>query len=115
MEKIVTVITTGDSRVLLEEIGRRMVEERLAACAQIEGPITSIYRWKGKLEKTDEWRCVFKTRGDLSEHLIAAVRAAHPYEVPEIIVAPVLSAYPPYARWVKDETGEIGGRREGRS
>ncbi len=112
MDEIVTVITTGDGRDLMEKLGTRMVEERLAACAQVEGPIRSIYRWKGKMERTDEWRCVLKTRGDLSEQLVAAVRAAHPYEVPEIIVIPVLSAHHPYARWIRHETGESRGGTE---
>ena len=104
MPPIIQIVTTIDDRGAAEEIGRRLVEDRLVACCQVVGPIRSIYRWKGTVEETDEWYCVMKTTPDLYERAEAAIRAYHPYETPEIIAVPVERAWEEYARWVKAET-----------
>lgn len=86
-------------------IGRRIVEERLAACANL-WPIESTYRWKGALEEAHEVAIVFKTREDLIARLIAAVKAVHPYEVPCIVSYRMGDALPEYLAWIDQETAQ---------
>ena len=97
------VTTTTDSRVEAERLGRVMVERRLAACAQIVGPITSTYWWKGSMETTEEWMAVLKTTDELRSRLIAALKAEHSYETPEIIALPVASGLEKYLHWVGEQ------------
>ncbi len=61
MENAIQIITTTDSKAAAERIARELVEQRLAACVQIGGPITSVYRWQGKMETAEEWTCTIKT------------------------------------------------------
>ena len=80
------------------------MEGRLAACAQVSGPIASTYWWRGGIERADEWLCALKTsRGRLAA-LETELRARHPYELPEITVAP-LDGSPDYLQWIADTTG----------
>ena len=86
-------------------IARTVVQRRLAACANL-WPIESMYRWKGKVEETNEVVIVFKTRATLLEKLIAAVRASHPYEVPCIVSYPMGPALREYLDWIDEETAQ---------
>jgi len=104
MPDIIQVVTTLDNREAAERLGRHLVGERFVACCQIVGPIRSIYRWKGKVEETDEWYCVMKTRPSLYQSTQEAIKRLHPYEVPEIIATTVDEALPEYAAWVVSET-----------
>lgn len=101
---ILTVLTTTDSRAKAEALARGAVEARVAACAQVSGPVTSVYRWRGAVETAEEWQVVFKTtelrHADLEAHLVAA----HDYETPEILATPVARVNADYARWVERET-----------
>lgn len=91
-----------------EEVGATvadaLLEPRLAACVQVLGPMTSRYWWEGKREESTEWLLLAKTRDDLVERVVQAVRAAHPYDVPEVLATPVEGGEPDYLRWVADET-----------
>ncbi len=104
MSAIIQIITTIDDRGKAEEIGRYLVGEKLAACCQISGPIRSIYRWKGKVEETEEWYCAMKTKESLYHPAEEAIRKLHPYEVPEIIAVPIRDAFDDYTVWVEQET-----------
>lgn len=84
-------------------IGGAIVEERLAACANLLGPCHSIYRWKGKVEAGVEAAAIFKARADKADALIARIAELHSYEVPAIIVWPIDKALPAYADWVNEE------------
>ncbi|MFK8911538.1 divalent-cation tolerance protein CutA [Streptomyces sp. YS-3] len=99
-----TILTTTDSRPTADALARGAVEARLAACAQITGPVTSVYRWRGAVETAEEWRVEFKTAAarypDLERHLLAA----HPYETPEIIATPVVRGSADYLAWLAAET-----------
>jgi periplasmic divalent cation tolerance protein len=110
MSEIIKIAITFSDRETAEKIGRGIVEKRLAACAQIGGPIKSIYRWKGKMEETEEWVCTLKTRKDLYGVVEAEVKALHPYEVPQIIAIDIPHALPEYAEWVEEETGNFESR-----
>ena len=87
----IQVVTTTERREDAERIARELVESRLAACVQIVGPITSTYRWQGKIEMAEEWQCWTKSRRDLYDAIEQAIRRLHPYEVPEILAVPVLA------------------------
>lgn len=98
---IIEIRTTFDSRSAAEACGREVVSERLAACAQVEGPLTSCYRWRGVVESAEEWRCTCKTTGERGPACVAGILARHAYEIPEIIVAEVVASAA-YAAWVRE-------------
>ena len=75
-----------------------------AACGQVVGPINSVYWWEGKVDDATEWLVLFKTSADRSAALVEYVRSHHSYDVPEIIVTPILGGNPAYLAWVDDET-----------
>ncbi|MCO5317401.1 MAG: divalent-cation tolerance protein CutA [Microthrixaceae bacterium] len=104
------VVTVVDDRGVAERLARSAVESRLAACAQLEGPVLSTYRWKGQLCSDQEWRVVAKSTVQASANLVDAWAAAHPYEVPEILVQPVLGGHRPYLDWLATEVADRPGR-----
>jgi periplasmic divalent cation tolerance protein len=119
MTDYIQVVTTCDQLLIAENIANTLIEERLAACVQIVGPVTSIYRWQGKIEKTQEWQCWCKSRRDLYDRIEAAIRRLHPYQVPEILAVPVLAGSADYLAWLdgevenRDEVGKERMRDEG--
>ena len=113
MEEVIQITTTADRRETIEAIARSLVEKRLASCAQILGPITSIYRWKGKVEETTEWLCLIKTRKTLYMEAEAEIRRLHPYELPEITAAGIPQGLSRYMEWVLDETASPGALQAG--
>jgi len=105
LSSAVIVFTTVDSEPAARRIARAAVAERLAACVHLS-PVTSVYRWKGKVEETGEWVCQLKTTPERIEALTARILALHSYDVPEIIALPVLTGHPPYLQWLADSVGE---------
>ncbi|WP_438948383.1 divalent-cation tolerance protein CutA [Streptomyces mirabilis] len=101
-----TVLTTTDAPEKAEALARGAVEARAAACAQISGPVTSVYRWKEVVETASEWQVLFKTTGARYDALEAYLLAAHDYDTPEIIATPVVRGSADYLRWVEEETVE---------
>lgn len=87
-----------------ERIGRIAVEERLAACINVLGPVRSIYRWQGKVESADEVAAVFKTSNARADALITRIAGLHSYEVPCIATWPIDKILSAYAAWVEDST-----------
>ena len=85
-----------------QRVGRTIIEERLAACVNIIGPISSIYRWKGKVESADEVAVIFKTTDRRSDALITRIAELHSYDVPCIVNWPIDKILAPYADWVED-------------
>jgi periplasmic divalent cation tolerance protein len=85
-----------------ERIGRTIVEERLAACINMLGPVRSIYRWQGAVETAEETAAILKTTSDQADRLITRIAALHSYEVPCIVVWPIDKLLGPYAAWVED-------------
>ncbi len=104
MSEHVQMSTATDSREAADKIAKTLVEERLAACVRVIGPVTSTYRWKGKVETTEEYLCLIKTRSALLKDVERMILHLHPYELPEIIALPIESGYPPYLEWLEDET-----------
>jgi len=103
MLEAIQVTTTTEKREDAERIASWLVEQHLAACVQVSGPITSYYRWKGELETTDEWRCTIKTTAQAYEQVEQAVRELHPYDEPEILATPITAGSKGYLRWLTDE------------
>jgi periplasmic divalent cation tolerance protein len=104
MSPIVTVYATFSSEEEARRIARALVEERLAACANILGACHSIYRWQGAVEEAGEAVALFKTRAELGEALIARLAELHSYDVPAAVVWPIATALDSYAEWVAAET-----------
>jgi periplasmic divalent cation tolerance protein len=96
------VTTTVATQADAERIAAALVGERLAACVQIVGPIASIYRWQGAVERADEWYCHCKTTRERYPALEARIRQLHPYEIPEIIAVPIVAALPAYLAWIEE-------------
>lgn len=86
-------------------VARMAVERRLAACAQVCGPVRSTYWWEGSVRTAEEWLCVLKTAAERVAPLTDAVLAAHSYDVPEVIATPIEGGNAAYLAWVLAETG----------
>ncbi len=99
----ILVVTTADNEEEAERIARTLVEKRLAACVQTEGPISSTYWWKGRIESAREWRCVVKTRAGLYEAVEREISRMHTYEVPAIQAFSVLGGSAAYLNWIDME------------
>ena len=107
-DEFVLVLVTAGSPEEAERIARALVEERLVACANVVGPIRSIYRWQGAVEEADEHLLVLKARAADVAALEARVRALHPYDVPEVLALPVTAGSAPYLAWLADATERDG-------
>jgi periplasmic divalent cation tolerance protein len=102
---VVVVFSTFPSADKAAEVARTLVEERLAACANLVPAVRSIYRWEGKLCDDSEVLAVVKTTSERAEALMARLAELHPYEVPEMLALPVTAGSAPYLAWVAREVG----------
>lgn len=100
---VVVLITTPAGRAG-QFLAQFLIKKRLAACVNIVPRVSSVYRWKGKVEKAFESLLVIKTEERLVKRLIGEVRTVHPYTVPEIISLPIRAGHADYLRWVSDNT-----------
>lgn len=98
------VMSSLPDQAAAQQLARTLVERRLAACVSVLAPCTSVYRWQGSVEKTAEVPVLIKTTAARYAELESALRALHPYELPEIIAVPVLRGLPAYLDWVAGET-----------
>jgi periplasmic divalent cation tolerance protein len=97
------VVTTVPSRDAARALAESAVLARLAACAQVGGPIESTYWWQGQLDSAEEWRVVFKTTVERYPDLQAHILDGHEYAVPEVLAFGVLDGNPAYLAWLSDE------------
>jgi periplasmic divalent cation tolerance protein len=109
MTDTIQVITTTGSREDAARVARALVEARLAACVQVIGPITSTYWWQGAIEEAAEYLCLAKTRRDRFAAVEAAIRAVHPYDVPEVLAVPVEAGSAAYLAWLAGELTQPPG------
>jgi len=100
---VVVLVTAGDAEEAAR-IGRTLVEERLAACASVVGPIRSVYRWRGAVEEAAEYLLLVKARAAELPALEARVRALHSYQVPEVLALPVAAGSAAYLAWLAEST-----------
>jgi periplasmic divalent cation tolerance protein len=105
---LVQVLTTIDSRIGALHLARAAVEARVAACAQVLGPITSIYWWEGQVEQAEEFLILLKAPSGARDRLAEFVRTNHPYDTPEITTVASLFTDERYLAWAVAET--ITGR-----
>lgn len=99
-----TVLTTTDSAEKAQALAAGAVKARVAACAQISTPVTSVYRWDGDVQTDQEWQVLFKTSAARYEALEAHIKAEHDYDTPEIIATLIVAGSAEYLAWVDDET-----------
>lgn len=85
------------------KMARALVEQHLVACVNVVH-VSSYYMWKGEFTAENEHLLIAKTRKEMAETVIRAIRDMHPYEVPEIIALPVIAGHGPYIDWVYEET-----------
>jgi periplasmic divalent cation tolerance protein len=100
------VTTTLPDRALADRVAAELVGQGLAACAQVVGPMSSTYRWEGRVETAEEWYCFLKTTESRLPALRARLRELHPYEVPEIIAVPMLDGDPAYLTWIRESVAK---------
>ena len=104
MSDVVVVLVTAPSSEVADRLASGAVEARVAACVAILPGIRSVYRWQGAVEQADEVQLVIKTTRDRVDALRTALLALHPYQVPELLVLPVVDGLPAYLSWVVAET-----------
>jgi periplasmic divalent cation tolerance protein len=104
----VIVTSTTDSEATARELAAAAVEARLGACAQIVGPVTSVYRWEGEVRTDQEWRVEIKTTADRVPALTEHLGRLHGYDLPEIIATPIEGGSAAYLAWVTAETRNGG-------
>jgi periplasmic divalent cation tolerance protein len=102
--QIVQVQVAHDDRDALQALLGRAVERRLAACGQLLGPMTSIFRWEGEVQEAQEWLGLLKTSAARLDELVELLRDGHGYDLPEIIATPVSAGLADYMSWVTTET-----------
>ncbi|WP_116047491.1 divalent-cation tolerance protein CutA [Amycolatopsis palatopharyngis] len=100
----VIVATTIDSEQAARELAAKAIEARLGACAQVVGPMTSVYRWEGAVQNDTEWRVEIKTAADRVAALTEQLTRWHSYDVPEVIATSIEGGSAEYLAWLVEET-----------
>ena len=103
-QHVVSLYVTVPTAEVAATIARALVEERLAACVNVLGPVRSIYRWQGAVHDDPEVAFLAKTRAALVEAATARIKSLHPYECPCIVALPVVGGHPAFLDWVRTET-----------
>lgn len=98
------VSTATESETTAGKLAEILVEERLAACVQIVGPLRSVYRWEGAVTRATEWLCIAKTAEAGLSALMGRMRALHSYRLPEIVAIPISTGDPGYLDWLRKES-----------
>ncbi|WIA44510.1 hypothetical protein OEZ86_007249 [Tetradesmus obliquus] len=101
---VLVVYVTAPSAEVADSLASALVEGKLAACVNIVPGLTSVYSWKGKIEKDPELLLIIKTQASLLENLTAKVKQLHPYDEPEVLALPVVGGSASYLAWVRDST-----------
>ena len=108
MHRYIQVTTTTETRQDAQRLATALVEQRLAACVQVVGPVTSTYWWEGEVQVADEWQCLVKSTAARFPQVCDAILDLHPYEVPEVIAVPIVDGSEAYLAWLEAEVGERG-------
>ncbi|HEX5472608.1 MAG TPA: divalent-cation tolerance protein CutA [Lacipirellulaceae bacterium] len=106
MTEFIQVITTTGTRHDAERIASELVSRRLAGCVQVDGPISSTFRWQDKLEMAEEWTCTVKTSRSQFPAIQKLLDEIHPYEVPELIATPVTDGSEAYLKWLAEQLNQ---------
>lgn len=100
----VVIMVTASGQEEGVKIARTLVEEKIVACVNLVDGVRSVFRWKGKVEEESECLLIIKTRGQQVPAVIQRVKALHSYDVPEVIVLPILDGNPSYLQWIDEVT-----------
>ena len=100
------VTTTLPDQAAADRLGTTLVQERLVACAQVTGPVSSTYRWQGRVNHSIEWYCHLKTTLSRLPAIKRRIRELHPYETPELIAVPITDGDQHYLEWIEQSVGE---------
>jgi periplasmic divalent cation tolerance protein len=103
---ILLVLTNLPDRAAAERLAKALIEKRVAACVNILAPCLSVFRWKNDVQHDEEHPMLIKTTAERYPELEAAIRAGHPYELPEIVAVPIERGLPAYLEWVAAETSD---------
>ncbi|HET9947732.1 MAG TPA: divalent-cation tolerance protein CutA [Longimicrobiales bacterium] len=103
--EVLAVLTTAPDEAVAERIGRALVDERLAACANVLPGVTSFFRWEGAVRRESEVLVILKTTPEALEALRIRLVELHPYEIPEVLALDVRAGHAPYLEWVREEVG----------
>ncbi len=98
------VLTNLPDRAAAEALAEQLLEQRLAACVNILSPCRSVYRWRGEVQRDEEHPMLIKTTVERYAALEQAIRAGHPYELPEIVAVPIERGLAEYLQWLAEET-----------
>jgi periplasmic divalent cation tolerance protein len=107
MTGFLQVVTSAASKEEAQTIASSLVERELAACVQVAGPVSSTYRWRGKVETSEEWLCIVKTRESLLPQVEAAIHELHSYDVPEFLALPLVAGSGPYLQWLHEQVVSV--------
>lgn len=105
---VVVVTVSVPEAVTADRIAEALVEQRLAACVKRSGPVRSVYRWEGRVQRDDEWLLGCVTLEERVQELSVVVRDLHPHDLPEVIATPVVAGDVAYLEWVADEVDAAG-------
>jgi periplasmic divalent cation tolerance protein len=100
------VLSTINDRDQAENLAQTLLEERLVACINILGPLTSLYHWQGEITRDQEFLLIMKTTASREAALLSRVQELHPYDIPEVIVVPIETGTPSYLGWIAATVGE---------
>jgi periplasmic divalent cation tolerance protein len=103
MSNYIQILTTVDSKEAASVMAQQLVNEGLAACVQVAGPVQSTYRWQGVVETAEEWQCLVKTDRAHYTAIEKRIGEMHPYDVPEIIAFPIQHGSRDYLGWLGDQ------------
>ena len=96
----IQIQTSINDKKEASKIAQQLIQKKAAACVQISGPITSYYEWKNQIETTEEWVCTIKTTQEKYTQVEKIIKENHSYEIPEIIVVPILNGDKEYLEWI---------------
>jgi periplasmic divalent cation tolerance protein len=108
VSQAVIILTTAPSSEMASQLAQALVEHRLAACVNIVGPMTSVYRWKDEVQREPEHQLIVKTSRACIDAVRDAFRRLHPYEVPEFLVVDIAGGDPAYLSWLIEAVRPIG-------
>ncbi len=103
MTDTIVVTTTLDKKEDAVHLGRLLLEKRLIACAQVSGPVESMYWWKGEIEQAQEYKLLVKSTQSLWVRLRETIEEQHPYDIPEIISMEISAVNTEYQHWLLEE------------
>lgn len=101
---VVLVMTNLPDAQLARQVALTLVELGVAACVNVGAPVSAVYRWQGVIEHAEEIPLLIKTTASRKAQLLEHLLSLHPYEVPEVIVLPVIDGHAPYLDWVREAT-----------